>query len=497
MNIAHRISASTILKIIICMLLFAEAMQPAVDPDLGWHLRYGEYFWQTGHVLRDNTLSYIWPTYKWVQASWGYDVIIYQLFSHFGFLGLELTAATLTLLTFLILTYPQRRFAVIQFLFLALTFFAMIAPMWGPGMRTSTLSTPFMAIAIVLSDILLFPEERKRSDILFAALPLLFFIWANLHGGFALGLILLTIQWLGAILVRSVDRKTALTFGAALTLSYVTPLINPWGIRIYEETFKHSTNVNLNMITEWMPLTFLTVESFVTAALLLITISVVIYKRRWKAFPSVAILLVAAYLAYSANRFLVVVAVIMTYLLARDIGAVHPAITRRRWMRIAAAIFLISLYPLDMFVFKRYFPPPSENPLTYSWPDYCRVTHGCSEAITEIMRANPPKGHGYHPYNYGGYLIWRVPEVQTFIDGRMAAWEQNGVPPPVLAESDWAFMQNGPIAFTKFDNQYHFAWAIVPTDSGITNYLDDLEKNHQWERKYRDTNYSYYVRLTR
>jgi len=338
-------------------------------------------------------------------------------------------------------------------------------------------------------------------------LPALFFIWANVHGGFALGLFLLTIQWVATIALVVIkkakhlqislpDGTTLKKFGLAIAASWATPLINPWGLRIYEETFKHSTNVNLNIISEWVPLIFLKTESIVTGIMVVFTIIVLIWRGKVRALPMLTILTITTYLAYSANRFVVVLGVLMVYSLSRDLPHVRLPLMKRTWIQAVMWIAFIAIVPLDMFLFKRYFQPPTAKVFQFTWSDYCKLTLYCSETITALMRADPPQGHGFHPYNYGGYLIWRVPRVKTFIDGRMAAWEESGMSPPAV-EGDWVFMQNGPVAFTKFDNDYHFTWAIVPTESGITQYLDDLVQNHQWRRQYRDQNYSYYVRVDR
>lgn len=495
------------LKILICALLLIEAIQPSIDPDLGWHLRYGQYFFETGHVLRDNILSFIWPWYHWVQASWGYDLVVDQLFEHFGFPGLSVASGLLVLLTFLIATWPQKRLSPLQLLLLAEIFMASVTPLWASGMRTPTLSTPFMALVLLLSDTILNPEERKSGMRHLILLPVIFFVWANVHGGFALGLILLTIFWAMTIALAILNkarhleislpsRATLNKFGLAIAVSWVTPLVNPWGLRIYEETFKHSTNVNLNVISEWQPLTMMTTESIVTGVIVLFTAVVLMWRNKFRAIPMLTILFVTTYLAYSANRFVIILGVLIVYILARNLPYMHLRPAARMWAHVALWITLITIVPLDMFYFHRYFQPPTVKVMSYTWSDYCDTTLYCSEGLTRLMRASPPVGNGFHPYNYGGYLIWRVPMVKTFIDGRMVAWEDNGQTPPA-AEGDWVFMQNGPIAFTKFDNEYHFTWAIVPTQSGVTDYLDDLVKNHKWNRLYRDTNYSYYVKMVR
>jgi hypothetical protein len=86
-----------------------------------------------------------------------------------------------------------------------------------------------------------------------------------------------------------------------------------------------------------------------------------------------------------------------------------------------------------------------------------------------------------------------VPQVKTFIDGRMAAWSENGKTPPVIA-GDNVFLQKSPITFRKFEIEYDFRWVIVPTKSNIADYLNDLVTNGKWERRYKDEFWSYFVK---
>ena len=73
---------------------------PYSDYDWGWHYRYGEYFFTQGKVLRHDIFSWTMPGYEWVNHSWLFDLLLYVLYTRFGFIGLSATGALLGLLTF-------------------------------------------------------------------------------------------------------------------------------------------------------------------------------------------------------------------------------------------------------------------------------------------------------------------------------------------------------------------------------------------------------------
>jgi len=68
-------------------IVFIASLYFPSDPDLGWHLKYGEYFFQHGSILRDNTFSTLMPQFHWANVSWGTDVLTYAAFMSGGFLS--------------------------------------------------------------------------------------------------------------------------------------------------------------------------------------------------------------------------------------------------------------------------------------------------------------------------------------------------------------------------------------------------------------------------
>jgi len=98
-----RRSITFIFPLSIFALLFSLFLYPTNSTDLGWHLKYGEYFAQNGRLLKANTFSYIMPDFEWTNDSWVYDVVIYQIFNKFGFNGLAVAGSLVgMLLTFIL-----------------------------------------------------------------------------------------------------------------------------------------------------------------------------------------------------------------------------------------------------------------------------------------------------------------------------------------------------------------------------------------------------------
>jgi hypothetical protein len=499
---------SIFFKILVILFVIAFTLHPSADLDLGWHLRYGEYFFKTGHVLKDNILSFVWPNYRWVQSSWGFDLMEYQIFNHFSFVGLSITAMLISLATFLVCVWPLKRFNPAILFFLAVIFVSQTVPMNGTGLRSQTLSGLLFALTMLITYLTFKPPSPGKylNKYLLYSLPLIFFFWANMHGGFSLGLIFATLIWgahLGLLIIKKMFKlkfetasgKTLLIFAGLLLASWLLPLINPWGLRVYEETFKHSTNANLNFISEWMPLgDIVAIDVVLFLAILCTTLAVI--KRQIIQLPFLLIVLVSTYMAISAARFLINFGVLVTIFTAWNIAELP------KWkfkgnliLKIVLTFLLVAFTLFDAFFINRYFIIPESRIFTMNWDKYCHYFEHCSEEITQIMLKDPPVGNGFHPYNYGGYLSWRVPKIKTFIDGRMSAWEDDkGNTPPVIT-ADQIVFEKLLQTYRKLDNTYHFRWMIVPTNSPITAYLDDLSKSKIWERRFQSEHLSYFIKV--
>lgn len=475
--------------------MFYMMVQPAMDLDLGWHLRYGQYFWQTGKVLKDNILSFVWPDYKWVQASWGFDVLLYLIFKVAGLWGVSMSGAVFSLGVFWLAVRPMSKHPLLVLL-LAMIFISVGSPLFASGMRSQTPSALFFVLTLIIGNE--YFEDRQKIDKRIFWLPVLFLGWANMHGGFSLGLLMLFIIWMTwaglGIIKRGVSAKKWWLFGGVLFLSSVLPLINPWGTRIYEETFKHSTNKNLTVIVEWMPLYNWWLETWITGVICGLALVVLLWRKKLTNVPYFLALIFGSYLAFSALRFLIILAIMLVYFLGKNMAEIDFKFVRNKWTKLILTVIFLGLIVVDSLTTRMYFAPLRLGGLPTTWKDLCDLSQDCDEGLAAAMNNRLPVGNGYNPYNLGGYLSWRVPAVKTFVDGRMAAWEDDtGKTPPVI-EGDWVYMQKSPVTFRKFDSQYRFSWVVVPTETYIADYLNDLSKNGGWTREYTDRLYSYYVK---
>src|SRR6185312_3486924 len=89
-----------IIEVLPYLIVFIYSLYRPADPDLGWHLKYGEYFWQHGAVLRDNTFSTMMTEFHWANTSWLTDIIGFLIYHFGGFLGLTIAGALIVTVTF-------------------------------------------------------------------------------------------------------------------------------------------------------------------------------------------------------------------------------------------------------------------------------------------------------------------------------------------------------------------------------------------------------------
>src|SRR3989338_246460 len=164
------------------IVIFLGTIYPSGDSDLGWHLKYGEYFFRTGKILRENTLSTMMPGFTWINSSWGTDLISYLIFHFSGFWGLSLTAALIiALILYIFKKSFKLSFWEISLLFPIILY--MEQPMFAVSFRGQLLS--FLGLAVLYYLLVNYQNGRKKM-IFFSVV--LFWLWSNIHGEFIFGL---------------------------------------------------------------------------------------------------------------------------------------------------------------------------------------------------------------------------------------------------------------------------------------------------------------------
>lgn len=413
------------------LLVFISSMFDPSDPDLGWHLKYGEYFFKNGHILRDNTFSTMMPEFKWANVSWGTDVITYAAYSLGGFFGLTLAGALVVTLTFLFFSKAARLTLWDQtFLFPLLLYLE--SPINSVSFRGQQISLMFVG---VLMYVLSLYEKRKK--ILFLLIPL-FFLWGNLHGQFFLGLIILAI-WIGIyvlqLLLTNIDRKKiadtfrnnfvthkneVLYLFLIFSLSLFVTFINPFGAQVHQNALDHIGSPLLKNVGEYLPFVTLSKEwwnQVVVAMLITMGLTAFFFRNKLRPkLPVLGLTLLLFVLSFNVRRYAWPAYYLILPLLKPIPGFLKP--DRKNTAKFVSFVLLSVIIVVTLFS-KNFFT----DHLNYSWDDYCRQENvRCSRKSAEFLIENNLTDDLYSLYGWGGYLIWNYPQIKPAIDGRMHIW---------------------------------------------------------------------------
>jgi hypothetical protein len=351
----------------------------------------------------------------------------------------------------------------------------LLIPPWNIyslGYRSQIASLLFFAGEIF------FLEKAERSSKMLWLLPPLFMFWANTHPGFFLGPMVLGL-FLAAFWVRSF-REEGLTVRRVapglllLFISLAATLVNPFGPRIYGEVWRHFLVPMNTLIAEWVgpdrSQVLLILGSFLAMGGLIF-----LRRGRWGwRFPVLALF---AFLAVTGRRNL---PLYYLALYAALFGSgIMPDIKRdagEALETIAVPVLLVAL----LFALKII---PQAVRFNTDEAVYCHeglVSYPC-QAIGYFREK---QGNIFNTYEWGGFLIWKLPAMKVFVDGRMPAWETASGKSPyaifleiIQARPGW----NETLA--RYQTGYIF---IAPGTFLDLELEDGRGRQYGWEEKYRD-----------
>jgi hypothetical protein len=216
--------------------------------DLGWHLAAGDLIRDRGNIPFQDPWSFTLADKQWYNLSWLWDVIASVLFQYTNFSGLVFLtvacgAVIVGYLTSACLSSGASAIAVCISVFSA----CLLYPSFATPPNVYLAASP--NTATMLFCVLFYGECLKRTR--WFLLPVMMVLWANLHGGFLLGFLIIGI-FCGAALLRR-DWTSFKIFGFAGVGCFIAIFINPLGWHIYDgltATLGHFVQAN---ITEWQP----------------------------------------------------------------------------------------------------------------------------------------------------------------------------------------------------------------------------------------------------
>lgn len=410
--------------------IFVLFLKPPTDPDLFWHLRYGEEIIKTGQFPYQDQFSFTFAGY-WVADSWWLsEVLIYFLVSKTDFLVPALLFAFLGAVTFLAVPLAARVKEASLWAVCGSAFLGAAISFQILGFRPQTISLAlFGLIFILLHQFWL----DKRPKLIFC-LPFIFLFWANLHAGFTLGLVLIWLFWgleSGRFLFWKVWKRQKLTL-PALTgkklislfilnlFSILATFLNPYGIGLWRTILNDASSPTIkNEIQEWLAPNFHS-EFGLSFFFYLLVLVVLAYLGKIRVHPTrFFIMLTFCLLALSAMRHISIFVLLATPFLAEELTVLPWRKFNIPYKPLALALFLLLFFLLWAFQVA-----PKTYEATRSIKNLAEEGGYPYEAV-EYLKIHPQE-RILSEYGWGGYLIWQLPQSKTFIDGRMPGWEKNG-----------------------------------------------------------------------
>lgn len=85
-------------------------------------------------------------------------------------------------------------------------------------------------------------------------------------------------------------------------------------------------------------------------------------------------------------------------------------------------------------------------------------------AVAVLRREGIPPGRGFNTYEWGGYLEYALPGYHVFIDSRSDVYSSQFL-------SDYLTMTDVEPGWSRLFDQYHIAWALIPTNAPLRQAL--------------------------
>jgi hypothetical protein len=466
-----------------------------MDGDLGRHLTIGNYILDNLTIPTRDIFSHTMEGVQLTPHEWVGQVIFALSYRLAGLDGVVLVCALLLATTFTLVFRQSMQYSNLLLLSLGITILAAAAASLHWLARPHLFSLLFTVLWIGEMELM-----RRSGRIRWWSLPLLMFVWVNIHGAFIIGFVI----W-GAYLIDSFlsswKNKDAGEFGAMKNIwqanfrlprdliliglvLFCLSFANPAGWRIWETTVGFLGNRYLVSHTiEYLPPDFQAANSW--PFLFMIIASILLASVNSRKITIASALLISAWTA-------------MGLISARNIP-VYAVIAAPIIARLGSSILEDKTKVHGLFNFDLRLRNVDLNLVGHLWPMVCVVLVGASliggvnldfnrsgnEFSPEIfpvkavnwLNEGPIAGQVFNYFPWGGYLLYRTwPEQRVFIDGQTDFYGESLTRQyeHVITLSD---------GWEEVLSRYKVNWVIMPQESQL---VETLKSHPGWQMRYQD-----------
>jgi len=441
-----------------------------IDPDTLWQVTVGQWILDHRAVPETDVFSFTMRGQPWISTQWLAQVLYAKVFAVAGWSGPVVLAAAALAATFALLTkFLTRQLSESTALVFVVAALALTVP--HALARPHVLAMPVM---VAWGGSLIAAADRRGAPS-FWLLPLMA-LWANLHGGFVFGLVLIAPVALDAVLNADATLRKSLAlrwaaFGlAALTASCCTPY--GWNSLLASQKIL-ALGAVLPLIREWQAADFGNIGGFEVCLLLGFGLAL------WRGIKlppmRIVLLLGLIHMALAQDRAAEIMGLlaplVLAVPLARQIGGPegsNSAVTApmRGGLLAGVAIALVA----GTFAYAsahRFAPHMRGSPVA---------------AVAELKKLNLTRV--FNDYDFGGYLI--ANGIPTFIDGRTELYGEKFFMDHIGA----AALMNPEKLFRLLDD-YKIEATLTRTESAANRLLDHIDG---WQKVYSDDIATLHVR---
>jgi hypothetical protein len=386
------------------------AVRPITDPDVWSHLRHGQWIVEHRAVPLVDAFSRHGSGKRWIAYSWLFEVLVYGLYEGLGLLGLVLyTAGFAVLVTWALhrLMNQVQPDPAISCILSTGGILAMAPLLIHPRPWLPTIVFFIVEIELVLK----VRQGGERWPLLL--LPPLFVFWANVHIQFVYGLFALGVAAVEPLIegdeggdLRSRRWRVQRMLGL-LALCGLATLVNPYGVRIYLAVYDTITVIHPSLyLQEFQAPQFHSIFDWIMLAVTLGGVFVLGRQGTVRAWPGL-LLASAVVLAFRTARdvWFGVVAALIVLVTHLPRGRESARRLSGRWLLgVATAVAVVAVASVSV----RAGRDRLEAAVAETFP---------SGAAAAIERRGV-SGSIYNHYDWGGYLMWRLPGLLVSIDGR-------------------------------------------------------------------------------
>jgi hypothetical protein len=447
-----------LIRLIVLALLLGWVARSWADPDLWGHVRFGGDIVRSGIPFTD---PYSFTSdIPWINHEWLAEVLMYLAWAAGGGAGLIalkmiIVGGTLALVIDSIRREPAPPIS-------DLLVFAALVGLWS---RVFVVRPQLFSIVLFAALLWIFKSAESGKARRLWLLPILFLFWANLHGGWIVGMgVLLLWAAIGFTPFATAPLPRGV-LAAAVAASLAAALVNPYGFglwRFLAETVRPSRPD----VSDWRPLAETDAQVLVPWAITAVVTAIALVRSRLR-IPLAPLLIVVGLgiSSIKVNRLDVFFTLSLVMLFARYFGGADgqavPAWTTRT-KGVAAAIAIV----LAVLAWRA---QPQITCLRLDGPWMPERESGA------FIAANTLGGRLLTWFDWGQYAIWHfAPRLKVSLDGRRETVYSDG-----FVSQHLRLYFNPDSALDVLERfQADYAW--LPVNLQLTHTLDRLG----WHRLY-------------